>query len=320
MRNDPRFQQFDAAKVPRFADVATFMRSRRVDLSKDLDIALVGVPFDMGVNFRTGARQGPAAVREASRIIRQYHPEFHTAPFRLCNVGDIGDAPVNALDAPKSIDMITDFFAELNANNTRPVAVGGDHTIPLPVLRGIAKKQPVGVVHFDAHPDTLDQLLGTKVNHATAFRRAVEEGLIDPKRMIQIGLRGSQFSEDDLAWSIQAGMRVVTFDEFEKIGREKVIQETLRVVGDGPVYITLDVDGIDPAYAIGTGVPEIGGLTPRDCQMIIRSLRGKDVVGGDICEVTPSLDISGHTAVTAANLMFEMLCVIAEAKAKLPNH
>lgn len=315
MRNDPRFQPADAAKVPRFADVATFMRSRRLDITKDLDVALVGVPFDMGVNFRTGARQGPSAVREASRIIRQVHPTTNVAPFRLCNVADVGDAPVNALDAAKSIGMIEQYFAEIHAVGAAPVAVGGDHTIPLPILRAIAKKRPVGCVHFDAHADTLDTLLGTKINHATAFRRAVEENLIDPKRMIQIGLRGSRFSEDDLTFSYESGMRVVTFDEFEEMGRAAVISEVLRVVGDGPVYITLDVDGIDPAYAIGTGVPEIGGLTPRDCQMIIRSLHGKDVVGGDISEVTPSLDVTGQTAVTAANLMFEMLCVIAPAQA-----
>lgn len=316
MRNDPRFQPADAAKVPRFADVATFMRSKRLEVTKDLDVALVGVPFDMGVNFRSGARQGPAAVREASRIIRQVHPTTGVAPFRLCNVADVGDSPVNALDPAKSIDMIEEFFAAIHAVGAAPVAIGGDHTIPLPILRAIAKKQPVGCVHFDAHADTLDTLLGTKINHATAFRRAVEENLIDPKRMIQIGLRGSRFSDDDLSYSYESGMRVVTFDEYEEMGRAAVIKEVQRVVGDGPVYITLDIDGIDPAYAIGTGVPEIGGLTPRDCQMIIRSLHGKDVVGADISEVTPSLDVTGHTAVTAANLMFEMLCVVAPAQAK----
>lgn len=315
MRNNPAFQPHDASIVPRFADVATFMRTRRREVSRDLDVALVGVPFDMGTNFRGGARLGPAAVREASRIIRQVHPTSGIAPFRLCNVADVGDAPVNALDAPASLNMMQEFFEGLHEIGAVPIAIGGDHTIPLPIFRAIAKNQPVGVVHFDAHPDTLDELMGTKINHATPFRRGVEEGLIDPKRTIQIGLRGSRFGDDDLKFSYDSGMRVVTMDDYEEMGRAAVIREVERVIGQGPTYISFDVDGLDPAYAIGTGVPEVGGLTPRDCQVIIRSLRGKWLVGADISEVAPMYDPTGHTALTAANLMFEMLCVIAESVA-----
>lgn len=315
MRNDPRFQPFDAAETPRFADIATFMRTRRVDISPDIDVALCGVPFDMGVNFRSGARHGPAGVREASRIIRQVHPVTNTAPFRLCNVADVGDAPVNALDPARSIDMITAFFEGVHAAGAAPIAVGGDHTVPLPILRAIARKRPVGVVHFDAHADTLDELLGTRINHATTFRRAVEEGLVDPARTIQIGLRGSRFSERDIAWGQEAGMRCITMDEYETLGRAAVISEIARVAGQGPAYVTFDIDGLDPAFGMGTGVPEVGGLTMRDAQVMIRSLRGSDVVGADICEIAPAYDPTGQTCLNGANLMFELLCVVAEARA-----
>ena len=316
MKNDPRFQPVDAARTPRFADVATFLRTRRVDIGPEIDIAIAGVPFDMGVNFRSGARHGPAAVREASRIIRQVHPTSGIAPFRLCNVADVGDATVNALDPAGSISLIQKYFQELHAANATPIAIGGDHTIPLPILRVLARDRPVGVVQFDSHPDTLDELMGTKVNHATTFRRAVEEGLIDPKRMIQIGLRGSRFSEDDAAWGADAGMRVITIDEYESMGRDAVIREIDHVIGDGPTYITFDIDGLDAAYAMGTGVPEVGGYTVRDAQVMIRSLQGKNLIGGDICEVAPMFDPTGQTALNAANLLFEMLCVIADSRAR----
>jgi guanidinopropionase len=315
MRNDPRFQPFDASLMPRFADVATFLRTRRMDISPDIDIALVGVPFDMGVNFRSGARHGPAAVREASRIIRQIHPTSGIAPFRLCNVADVGDATVNALDPAGSIGLIEESIRRIHGAGAIPIAIGGDHTVPLPILRVLARDRPVGVIQFDSHPDTLDELLGTKINHATTFRRGVEEGLIDPRRTLQIGLRGSRFSEDDAIWGKKAGMRVITIDEYEAIGRDAVVREIDRVLGDGPVYITFDIDGLDAAYAMGTGVPEVGGYTVRDAQVMIRSLQGKNLIGGDICEVAPMFDPTGQTALNAANLLFEMVCVIADSRA-----
>src|SRR5262245_18872579 len=316
MKNDPRFQPFDALLTPRFADVATFMRARRMEISSEIDIALIGVPFDMGVNFRSGARHGPAAIREASRIIRQVHPTSGIAPFRLCNVADVGDATVNALDAAASIGLIEGFFRQIHQAGAIPIAIGGDHTVPLPILRVLARDNPVGVIQFDSHPDTLDELLGTKINHANTFRRGVEEGLIDPKRTIQIGLRGSRFSENDIKWGVDAGFRVVTIDEYEKIGRDAVIREIDRVTGKGPTYITFDIDGLDAAYAMGTGVPEGGGYSMRDAQVMIRSLQGKHLVGADICEVAPVFDPTGQTALNAANLLFEMLCVIADSRVK----
>ena len=316
MAPDPRFNQVDATVVPRFADVATFMRTRRHDASAEVDIGLVGVPFDLGVNFRSGAHQGPAGVREASRIIRRIHPSSGIAPFDICNVADLGDSPVNPMSLDRSIAMIQEYFERLHALNILPIAIGGDHTIPVPILRAIAKKRPVGIVHFDAHADTLDELCGTKVNHATFMRRVYEEGLVDPKRVVQIGLRGSRFSADDIKFGLDVGYRCITMDEYEDMGRAKVVETVRKIIGDGPIYVSLDIDGLDPVHAPGTGVPEIGGVSPRDAQVIIRSLRGNEIIGADISEVAPALDPTGITCVTAANLMFEILCVMADWKAK----
>ncbi len=316
MKKDPRFQPVDASVTPRFAGIATFMRTERHDVSKDLDIALVGVPFDIGVNYRAGARQGPSAVREASRLIRRVHNVSGIAPYDICNVADVGDAPVNPIDLHRSIAMIEEFFARIHAAGALPLSIGGDHTVPLPILRALAKDGPVGIFHIDSHADTLDTLADTKINHATTFRRGVEEGLIDPKRTIQIGLRGSRFSPDDIKWGQDAGFTCITFEDYEEMGRAAVIKKIHEVLGNGPTYMTIDIDGIDPAWAPGTGVPEIGGLTPREVQVMVRSLQGKHLVGGDICEVAPCYDPTGITAVTAANLMWEMLCVLADSKAR----
>jgi guanidinopropionase len=313
VKKDPRFQPVDAAVTPRFSGIATFMRTQRHEISSDLDVALVGVPFDIGVNYRSGARQGPAAVREASRLIRRVHQSSSIAPYDICNVADVGDAPVNPIDLQRSITMIEDFYKDIHGARAVPISIGGDHTVPLPILRAIAREEPVGIVQIDSHADTLDMLAGTKINHATTFRRGVEEGLIDSKRVIQIGLRGSRFSPDDIKWGEDQGFTCITYDQYEAMGRDKVIAQIDRVTGNGPTYITIDIDGIDPAWAPGTGVPEIGGLTPRDVQVIIRSLQGKHLIGGDICEVAPCFDPTGVTAVTAANLMWEMLCVIADS-------
>ena len=310
----PHLQPLDAGIVPRFAEFATFMRTPRVNNPAEVDIALVGVPFDLGTNFRTGARQGPAQIREMSRIIRRVNATSRIAPFRLCNVADMGDTPINPFDLLASIEMITGYFRKLADHHVAPIAAGGDHTITLPILRGLYRGEPFGVVHFDAHADTLDTLLGTKINHATPFRRLVEEKIIDPRRTIQIGLRGTRFGDDDIQYGYDVGMRIVTMDDFEAMGRQAVIAEARRVCGEGPTYITFDIDGLDPVYCIGTGVPEPGGLSMRDAQVIIRGLQGLDLVGGDVCEVLPLADPSGHTALNAANLMFEMLCVIADAR------
>lgn len=313
MANSDKFKPIDATQTPRFADVATFMRTVRHEICDEIDIGLCGVPFDLGLNYRSGPRDAPAAVRDASRLIRMAHPVSGIKPYDLCNVADVGDAPVNPMNKDESIDKIEGFFSEMHAAGVRPIAIGGDHTVPLPVLRALAKDEPVGLLQFDAHADILDELCGTKVNHATIMRRGVEEGLIDPKRVVQLGLRGSRFGDDDIRFGQEAGFRCITIDDYEELGRAETIRIINETLGDGPSYVTLDIDGIDPSYCPGTPVPEIGGLLPRDVQVILRSLQGKNIVGADICEVAPCYDPTGVTCVTAANMMFEMLCIIAQS-------
>ena len=313
MINREDYQPVDPSVVPRFAGLATFMRTVTREIIEEVDVGLVGVPFDLGLNHRTGARQGPAGVREMSRLIRRVHPTSGIRPFEICNVADLGDAPVNPMSKDKSIDMIRDFFIEMKGANIVPIACGGDHTIPLPILRALAVDEPVGLLHFDAHADTLDEICGDKVNHATFMRRGYEEGLIDPKRTIQIGMRGSRFTAQDIQYGYDVGYSIITMDEYEEMGRAAAIQQIQEVLKGGPVYISLDIDGLDPAYLPGTGVPEIGGLIPRDVQVILRSLQGMDIVGADISEVSPCYDPTGITCVTVANLMFEMLCIIADS-------
>lgn len=315
------FQPIDSAITPRFAEPATFMRTPHVADGDGVEIALLGIPFDLGSTNRAGPRHGPAQIREMSRLIRQVNASSHIAPFKLCRVADMGDAPVNPLSLEDSIDRITAFYRAIKKRGIVPVSAGGDHTVTLPILRGIAGdgSGPVGVVHFDAHADTLDSLLGSRINHATPFRRAVEEGIIDPKRTVQIGLRGTRYSDEDIQYGYDMGMRIITMDDFEAMGREKVIAETRKVVGDLPTYVTFDIDGLDPVFCPGTGAPKPGGLSMRDAQVVIRGLQGLNLVGGDVCEVSPPLDPAGHTALNGANLMFEILCVVADSVARRKN-
>jgi len=317
---NPDFKPLDVDIVPRFSDVATFLRTRRHPICPEIDIGLCGVPFDLGLNYRSGPRQGPAGVREASRIIRQVHPTSGVRPYEICNVADVGDAPINPLDKDLSIQQIQDFFAELKTHGIRPIAVGGDHTIPTPILRALAADRPVGILQIDSHADVLDTLYGTKINHATFMRRTLEEGLIDPKRVVQLGLRGSRFGDDDVQFGLDNGYHVVTLDAYEEMGRAAFIKLLHEALGDVPFYISLDIDGIDPAFAPGTAIPEIGGLSPRDVQVILRSLSGKDLIGADISEVAPAYDPTGITCVTAANFMFEILCVMAQSIAQEKAH
>ncbi|MDA7965373.1 agmatinase [Ruegeria sp.] len=310
---NPKYEPVDAAVVPRFSDVATFLRTQRVDMNEEIDIGLVGVPFDIGLNYRGGPREAPAAVRQASRIIRKVHPTSGIQPYKMCNIADLGDAPINPLNKDESIETIEKFYADLTALNIRPISVGGDHTIPTPILRGIARQEPVGILQIDSHADTLDEMCGTKVNHATFMRRGLEEGLIDPKRVVQLGLRGTRFSPDDIAYGYEAGFTIITYDEYEEMGRAAAIAKINEVLGTGRTYMTIDIDGLDPSYCPGTPVPEIGGITPRDAQVIIRALEGVDLVGADISEVAPCYDPTGITCITAANLMFELLCVMSRA-------
>lgn len=309
------FAPLHSGAVPRYQEIATFMRAARAPVAPPLDIALAGVPLDLGATYRAGARHGPAGVREASRLIRQVNATTGVEPFQLCNVADVGDAPTHPLDVVESVALVQAFFERIHEIGAAPLAVGGDHTVPLPILRAIAKERPLGLIQFDAHGDVFDQFMGSRINHATFVRRAIEEGLIEPGRSIQIGLRGTRYGADDLAYSRDAGIRVITIDDYEELGRARVIATIKEVVGSGPAYLTFDVDGLDPTEAPGTGVPEPGGLSMRDSQVMLRALTGLDVVGGDVCEVAPPLDPSGITSIAAANLLFEILCLIASARA-----
>ena len=309
------FQPLDSSIVPRYSGgPATFMRAAIAEIAPPLDIALAGVPLDLGATYRSGARHGPAGVREASRLIRQVNPTTGVAPYRLCNIGDVGDAPTHPLSVERSVELVEEFYRRIHGVGAAPITIGGDHVVPLPILRAIAKDRPVGLLQIDAHTDTFDEFMGTKVNHATFVRRALEEGLIDRKRVLQVGLRGTRYGDDDIVFGDRAGFRMIQMDEYETLGRAAVIEEIRRVLASGPVYITIDIDGLDPKEAPGTGVPEPGGISMRDAQMILRALTGAEIVGGDICEVVPSLDPTGITCINAANLMFELACLVATAR------
>lgn len=308
----------DSRLVPRFAGIATFMRLPLVRDPKEIDIAIVGAPCDLGAGNRAGARHGPRAIREMSSLVRRVHPVSHVAPYDLCRVADLGDSPVNQNDLLDSLDRMERFFAEVHAGGAVPLTAGGGHLITLPIMRAIAdRSEPLGMVHFDAHSDTNDVYQGNvRYNNGTPFRRAVEEELLDPKRTIQIGIRGTLYSADELEYPTGVGMRVITIEEFHELGVEAVIDEALRIVGGGPCYVSFDIDAIDPCYAPATGTPEIGGLTSFESQQLIRGLDGLNIVGADLVEVAPPYDCANITSHLAASLMFELLCVLAPAVAR----
>ncbi len=304
----------DPMLAPRYRGIATFMRAPLRSDPVGVDIGLIGVPFDGGVTNRSGARHGPREMRNMSSLMRAIHHVTRVNPYALCTVADLGDVPFPRIyDLEGSLEDIADFYRIVHTAGTAPLSAGGDHSITLPIYRAIAAERPVGMVHIDAHTDTWDEFLGAKFTHGAPFRRAVEEGLLDPKRTVQIGIRGAQNSDEGWTFSLDSGMRVIFMEEFTQIGVEAVIAEARRVVGDGPTYISFDVDGLDPVYAPGTGTPEVGGLTTIEAQSLLRGLRGLDLVGGDVVEVAPPFDPTGNTALVAATMMYEILCLLAEA-------
>jgi guanidinopropionase len=250
-----------------------------------------------------------------SSMMRSIHHVTRINPYELCRVGDVGDVNFERIfDVEASHADITRFFQKLHAAVVTPLSAGGDHSITLPIMRAIAAEHPVGLIHIDAHTDCCDEEMNSKYSHGTPFRRAVEEGLLDPQRTIQIGIRGAANSSECWDFGPQHGIRIIYIEEFARLGAEQVIAEARRVVGDGPTYISFDVDGIDPAFTPGTGTPEIGGLTPLEAQTLIRGLRGLNLVGADVVEVSPPFDLSGNTALVAATMMYEILCILSEAK------
>ena len=252
-----------------------------------------------------------------SSFIRTVHHVTRVNPYELCRIADMGDVPIpSALDLEASHANITEFYRNVRDAHVVPLSAGGDHSISLPILRAIAADRPVGMVHIDAHTDTCDEELGSRFSHGTPFRRAVEEGLLDATRTVQIGIRGTQDSDEGWAFSLESGMRVIFIEEFSKLGVEGVIAEVRRRIGDGPTYVSFDVDSLDPAFAPGTGTPEVGGLTTREAQTLVRGLRGLHLIGGDVVEVSPPFDPSGNTALVGATMMYEILSILAEAVAK----
>ena len=301
--------------MPRFGGIATMMRLPHVPNAKDLDVAFVGVPFDIGTSNRSGARFGPRQIRSESCLIRPYNMATRAAPFDSLQVADIGDVAINTFNIDNSMAIIESAYDDILAQHCKPLTMGGDHTIALPILRSIAKKYgPVGIVHVDAHADINDTMFGERIAHGTPFRRAIEEKLVDPKRMVQIGLRATGYAADDFDWPREQGVRVVPAEDCWYKSLKPLMSEVREQLGVGPVYITFDIDGLDPAYAAGTGTPEIGGLSIHQGLEIIRGCRGLEVVGGDLVEVAPAYDTTGNTALTAANLLFEMLCVFPGVK------
>lgn len=312
-----RNQPVDASVVPRFGDIPTFMRLPHTRDPQGIDIALIGVPWDGGTTNRAGARHGPREIRNQSSLMRKVHHVSRLAPYDLAQVADLGDCPVNPIDLMDSLERIERFYRMVHEAGTLPLSAGGDHLVTLPIMRAIAKDRSLGMVHFDAHSDTNDRYFGDNpYTHGTPFRRAVEEGLLDPKRTVQIGIRGSIYGSSDMTFAEESGMRVIYMEEFTEIGPKAVIEEARRVAGDGPTYISFDVDGLDPAFAPGTGTPEIGGMTTREAQQVVRGLQGLDLAGGDVVEVAPPFDPSGSTALVGATFMFEILCLLADRVAR----
>jgi len=309
--------EYNRMSAPRYTGIATFMRAPLVRDPSKLDIALIGVPFDGGVENRPGQRHGPREIRNMSSLMRTIHHVTRVNPYELCRVADMGDVPItDAFNLEASHANITEFYRQVHAAGVVPLSAGGDHSISLPILRAIASDRPVGMVHIDAHTDTCDEELGSRFTHGTPFRRAVEEGLLDPKRTVQIGIRGAQNSEEGWTFSLESGMRVIFIEEFTRLGVEAVIAEARRVAGGGPTYISFDVDSLDPAFAPGTGTPEVGGITTIEAQALLRGLRGLDLIGGDVVEVSPPFDPSGNTALVGATMMYEILCILAETVAR----
>ena len=299
--------------TPRFADVATFFRLPIIKDLEKLDFCICGIPWDGGTTNRPGARHGPREIRNASSLIRTYHPISLKSPYDVFNIADIGDCPVNPIDLDDSLKKISDFYDTIFSSNTIPLSIGGDHLISLPILRSLSKKGPLGIFQFDSHSDTWDTYFGGfKYTHGTPFRRAIEENLIDPKRYVILGLRGGLYDPDDMTWARSQGITIITIDEYYKMGFEESMKLVKDVLGETQCYLTFDIDGIDPTFAPGTGTPEVGGFNVREAQLIIRELNNLNFVGADLVEVSPPFDVKNMTSLVGATMAFEILCTMTK--------
>ena len=314
-------QPLSGLVTPRFGGIATWGRLPHVPLdeAKNVDIGIVGIPWDGGTTNRPGPRHAPRQMRDQSSMVRRMHQLTRVVPYDLCNVADLGDCPVNPANVDDALKRVEAYFKKLVAKKIRPLSMGGDHLCSLPVLRALGEKKPVGMIHFDAHTDLYDSYFGGfKYTHGTPFRRAIEEGVLDPKRTIQIGLRGSMYDNDDFDWGEKMGVRLVRIEDAIEKGPKAIMAEARKIVGAAETYVSFDIDMLDPVYAPGTGTPEIGGFTTREAQSLLRELRGLNIVGADVVEVSPPFDPSGITAYAGVVMMFEVLCSMAEAVVK--NH
>ncbi len=307
-----RFEPRASFESPRFAQPATFMRLPHCPDLEGVDVAILGVPFDSGASYRPGARLGPREVRSQSSLIRSYSYFQKVHPFAQLNVADAGDVDTPPTSIEVAYTAIERRVGEIVEAGATPMIVGGDHGVTLPVLRAVARRHgPLGLVQFDAHIDTWDEYFGGKYFHGSPFRRAIEEGLVDGGRFVQVGIRGPMYGEDDFDFHREHGITVFDIEQVKAHGLKTVIDEIARVAS-GPVYVTFDIDAVDPAFAPGTGTPEVGGLTSQEAQQLVRGLAGLNIVGCDVVEVSPLYDGPGQiTALLAANLMFELLCDLA---------
>jgi len=317
--SDPFFHPPSGSELPRFAGVPTFMRLPHVPPEHarfgEVQIGLIGVPWDSGTTNRPGARHGPRQIRDASTMIRAQHGASGMRPFEARACADLGDVGPNPADIHDSMDRITAFYKTVTAAGIVPLTAGGDHLSSLPILRAVAADGPVGMVHFDSHTDLNDSYFGgTKYTHGTPFRRAVEEGLLDPKRIVQIGIRGTTYGDEDIDFAAAQGIRLIHIEEFHARGVDDVMAEAREIVGQQATYVSYDIDFVDPTFAPGTGTPEVGGPNSFQALEVVRGLAGLHIVGADLVEVAPPFDAGGGTAFLGASIMFELLCVMAAAQ------
>ena len=302
-------QPLGGNEMPRFSGPSTMMRLPSQATAEGLDACFVGIGLDVGTSHRSGTRFGPRQIRQESSMIRPYNMRTRISPFDYIQVADIGDVAINTFDLKKSVVIIEQFYDEITKHNTAPFTLGGDHTIVLPIIRAMAKKHgPVGIIHVDAHADVNDEMFGEKIAHGTPFRRMVEENLVEPSKVIQIGLRATGYADDDFDWPREQGFRVVQAEDIWYQSLAPLMQQVREQMGDHPVYISFDIDSFDPAYAPGTGTAEPGGLTSHQGLEIIRGCYGLNLIGGDLVEVSPPYDQSGNTAMLGATILYEMLC------------
>ncbi|MBT1004107.1 agmatinase [Paenarthrobacter sp. DKR-5] len=304
----------DSARIPRYAGAATFARLPRLDQVDRADVAVVGVPFDSGVSYRPGARFGANHVREASRLLRPYNPALDLSPFELVQVADAGDMAVNPFNINEALETIQQNALDLTAGGARLVTLGGDHTIALPLLRAAAQRAggPVAMLHFDAHLDTWDTYFGAEYTHGTPFRRAVEEGILDTEAISHVGTRGPLYGHKDLEDDRRFGFGIVTSADVFRQGVDEVVAKLRDRIGNRPLYVSVDIDVLDPAHAPGTGTPEAGGVTSRELLEILRGLRGLNLIGADVVEVAPAYDHAELTGVAASHVAYDLVTLLAD--------